>query len=201
MIVRLTCWLLLVVGLQGLSALSAATPELEITLAHGTPAEAATRAQLQHLLKEYDLSSWIWTRTVVIDGNAVPRSHPVLTLHTRHLKEDRLLLSTFIHEQYHWYAAMHPQAVAAAIKDLKTMYAELLVGGRDGARDEESSYLHLVICYAEYQKLKELIGSQPARQVMEFWATDHYRAIYQTVLDDEEGVGNVVQQHKLFPPL
>ena len=30
------------------------------------------------------------------------RSHPVLTLHTRHRRDDDLLLSTFLHEQLHW---------------------------------------------------------------------------------------------------
>ncbi len=69
----------------------ATTPEIEVSLAHGTTAEAETRQQLQKLLKEYDLSDWVWTRKIVIDKDAIPHSHPVLTLHTRHLKEDLLL--------------------------------------------------------------------------------------------------------------
>jgi hypothetical protein len=39
-------------------SVSAATPEIEISLAHGTTAEAQTRDQLRRLLKEYDLSDW-----------------------------------------------------------------------------------------------------------------------------------------------
>lgn len=42
---------------------------------------------------------------------AIPYSHPVLTLHTRHLKDDLALLSTFVHEEYHWYETAHPQEV------------------------------------------------------------------------------------------
>ena len=62
----------------------AATPDMEVTLAHGTEAEAQTRNQLQRLLKTYDVSGWTWTGKVVIDQDAIPHSHPVLTLHTRH---------------------------------------------------------------------------------------------------------------------
>ncbi len=75
---------------------AARSPEIKYILAHGNPAEDQTRAQLQRVLKEYDLSDWIWTRTVVIDSGAIPHSHPRLTLHTRHRGDDLLLLSTFV---------------------------------------------------------------------------------------------------------
>jgi len=176
-----------------------ATPEIEITLAHGTTAEAETRQQLQRLLKAYDLSDWLWTRKVVIDKDAIPHSHPVLTLHTRHLKDDLLLLSTFVHEEYHWYETAHAQDTSAAIAELKTAYPRLAVGGLDGASDEESSYLHIIVCYVEWQKMKALVGAEKARQVMELWARDHYRAIYRLVLDNEAAVGDVVNRHHLLP--
>lgn len=63
----------------------------------------ATKVQLERLLDSYDLSPWLYTRSVAIDADAIPHSHPVLTLHTRHLDDDRLLLSTFVHEQLHWF--------------------------------------------------------------------------------------------------
>jgi hypothetical protein len=71
-----------------------------------TYAEQAHRAggcvQGMRFLDKYDLTPWLFTRAVVIDDDATPHSHPVLTLHTRHLRDDLLLLSTFIHEQSHW---------------------------------------------------------------------------------------------------
>jgi hypothetical protein len=176
-----------------------ATPELEVSLAHETAAEAETRDQLQRLLKAYDLSDWVWTRKIVIDRDAIPHSHPVLTLHTRHLKDDLLLLSTFVHEEYHWYETAHGRETSAAIAELKTAYPRLPVGGVDGASNEESSYLHIIVCYAEWQKMKALVGPEQARQTMEFWAGDHYRAIYRLVLDNEVAVGHVVDRHQLLP--
>jgi hypothetical protein len=136
---------------------------------------------------------------VVIDDEAIPHSHPILTISTRHLKDDSLLLSTFVHEEYHWYETAHPDETSAAIAELKAAFPRLPVGGVDGAADEESSYLHVIVCYAEWQKMKALVGPERANQVMEFWAGDHYRAIYRLVLDHETAVGDVVNRHQLFP--
>lgn len=176
-----------------------ATPDVEISLAHGTTAEAETRHQLQKLLAKYDLSDWLWTRKIVIEDGSIPHSHPILTLHTRHLKEDLLLLSTFVHEEYHWYETAHPDDTFAAIEELKAKYPGLPAGGLDGAQDEQSSYLHIIVCYAEWQKMKDLVGQERARHIMELWAKDHYRAIYRLVLDNEGAVGDVVKAHNLLP--
>jgi len=75
----------------------------------------------------------------------------------------------------------------------------LPVGGPEGASDEESSYLHIIVCYAEWQKMKVIVGAGRAHQIMEFWARDHYRAIYRLVLDNEAAVGDVVNRHRLRP--
>lgn len=68
-------WLALLVWFCG----HGATPDMDVTRAHGTEAEAQTRDQLQRLFKTYDLSSWTWTRKVLIgqDGDPLqpPRSH------------------------------------------------------------------------------------------------------------------------------
>jgi hypothetical protein len=88
---------------------------LDIELKNNSRGEQQTRDQLQRLMREYDLTPFIFTRPILIDEKAIPHSHPVLTLHTRHLKQDEQLLSTFIHEQAHWwtssrdnFAAMNP---------------------------------------------------------------------------------------------
>src|SRR5690349_9754470 len=66
---------------------------LEFSLAHGSPREVETRDQLRRLLSTHALLPWLFTRKVVIDEQSIPHSHPVLTLHARHLKDDDQLLS------------------------------------------------------------------------------------------------------------
>jgi uncharacterized protein YecA (UPF0149 family) len=89
-------------------------------------------------------------------------------LHVRQLKDDLALLSTFVHEEYHRYEAAHPQETAAAIAELKTAYPHVPVGGQDGDSDEESSYLHIIVCYGEYQEMKALVGVERALKVCSF---------------------------------
>ena len=178
---------------------TAGTPEITFVLAHGSADEEKTRAEIQQLVREYDLSDWVWTRTVVIESGVIPHSHPKLTLSTRQFEDRLLLLSTLVHEEYHWYESMRPEQTAKAIAELQRAYRDVPVGGLDGASDEQSSYLHIIVCYAEYQKMKALVGEERARHLMEFWANDHYRKIYRLVLENEQAIGEVVQRDGLLP--
>jgi len=49
----------------------------------------------ERILASYDLSRYTFTYQVIIDEKAIPHSHPVLTLHTRHLGSDEQFLSKF----------------------------------------------------------------------------------------------------------
>jgi hypothetical protein len=175
--------------------------QLDITLKHNDRREQQTRAQLERLLSTYDVSGWVFTRKIIIESgfNVIPHSHPVLTLSTRHLKDDELLLSTFVHEQLHWYLEEKPKETEAAYRELRSVFPKVPVGYPDGGGGEESTYKHIPVCYLEYQAVKELLGELKARQVIEFWATDHYRWIYRTVLEREREIGALMRRHKLVP--
>lgn len=174
--------------------------KIAVTLAQNSRAEARTREQLERLLRTYDLSKWVFTRAVVIDEKTnIPHSHPRLTLNTRHLLDDELLLSTFVHEQAHWFLSARERETEAALKELRAMFPKVPVGHPEGARDERSSYTHLIVIYIEYRALRELLGELRARQVMEFWTHDHYAWIYKTVLERPRDIGAVAFKHKLVP--
>jgi hypothetical protein len=168
-----------------------------IALRHGTTDERQTQRQLERLSTTYDLAPWQFTRNVVVDADAVPHSHPVLTLHTRHLRDDLLLLSTYIHEQSHWFLAQHATDTAAAVADLRALVPSLPVGFPDGAQSLESSYEHLIVIALEVRGLRRCVGELSARQAMEFWATDHYRGLYRYVLEHERQIWDVVRAHRL----
>jgi hypothetical protein len=176
-----------------------AQTHLDITLKQGTPDEARTRDQLRRLLATYDLSPWIYTTSIVIDERAIPFSHPVLTLHTRHAKDDDLLLSTFVHEQFHWFLAERHEPTELAIADLRKLFPTVPAGGTVGARDEYSTYLHLLVCYLEQQADIRLLGELGTKHVMDFWATDHYTWVYQTVIGRSREIGQIVRDRKLMP--
>jgi hypothetical protein len=176
-----------------------AQDEFEISLKNGSSAEQQTKEQLLRLVKSYDLSTWIMTRKIEIDENAIPHSHPVLTLSTRHLKDDELLVSTFVHEQMHWFVLQDQENLGAALKELEEIYPTVPVGFPDGASDEDSTYLHLAVVYLEHRANRELLGELRAKQVIEFWATDHYRWIYKTVSENPQKIGQIMFRHNLIP--
>lgn len=170
---------------------------IDIQLKTGSAAEQQTKTQLERLLKAYDLSQYAFTHEVVIDEHSIPHSHPVLTLHTRHLSSDDQLLSTYVHEQLHWYLVAHDKQTQAAEADLRKAYPKVPVGYPEGAQDEESTYLHLIDCYLEMQADRVLMGRQRATDVMNFWEGDHYRWVYRTVIQDEPRIGEIIQRYHL----
>ncbi|MEO8000038.1 MAG: hypothetical protein ABI852_21480, partial [Gemmatimonadaceae bacterium] len=116
---------------------------VSITLAHNSPTETQTKAQIIRLMGQHNVNRWLYTRNIVIDDNAIPHSHPILTLHTRHLKDDDLLLATLLHEELHWYLTQNPVAVDSAISDLKKLFPNIPVGYPAGSADEMGNYVHL----------------------------------------------------------
>jgi hypothetical protein len=190
---------LLLCVLSAPSIQAAEVPVVSITTAHQGEFEKRTAAQLERLLKTHDASDWAFTRTVVIDETDIPHSHPVLTLHARHLKDDELLLSTYLHEQLHWFLSERPKEMRAAVADLRRLYPRIPVGFPQGSSDEAGNYEHLIVAYLEYQADQALLGALKAHQVMQFWSDDHYTWIYRTLLKDASKIGAIVRKHGLVP--
>lgn len=173
--------------------------QVRIGLVHGDADEGATRDQLVRLLDRYDLSAWTWTDTIAVDRAAIPHSHPVLTLHTRHRLDDDLLLATYVHEQLHWFLAERPDATRLAVDDLRQAFPSVPIGYPEGGNDDASTYLHLLVGLLEHQALVGLVGELRARQTIEFWASDHYTWVYRTVLDRPGPIRMALRDHDLTP--
>lgn len=179
-----------------------AQEDFKITFKNNTDQERKTKNQLLRLIKTYNLSDsrWIFTREIIIDEKAIPHSHPILTLSTRHLKDDELLLATFIHEQAHRFLTdERNKQTNEAIKELQIMFPKVPTGFPKGSRSERGTYAHLLVIYLEYRGTQEFLGELKTKQIMDFWATDHYTWIYKTVLERRRDIGNIIFKHNLFP--
>lgn len=170
---------------------------IEVSLKHGSPREQAAKRQLERVLARYRPSRWLFTRRVIIDQDAIPHSHPVLTLNTRHLDDDERLLTVFIHEQIHWFTVSRWDDGDAAIRELQVHYPVVPDRPPEGARDRESTYLHLLVCTLEYEAALELLGAEAGRAVIERASLDIYRWIYRTVLSDAARIRVVLDRYKL----
>jgi hypothetical protein len=123
-----------------------------------------------------------------------------LTLHARHLKQDDELLSTYLHEQLHWFLTRYPSETLAAEQDLMKLYPTVPVGYPEGANDTESTYLHLLVCRLEQQADDAVLGDRRTAEVLQFWASDHYRWVYRTVLADGPKIDEILARHHLAHP-
>jgi len=174
-------------------------PALEILVKNGTPAEQRMRRLLSRLTEEYDLTGWIFTTEIVVDEAAMPHSHPVLTMNVAHKCNPIMALAEFVHEQLHWFEELHAEARDRAIEETKRWYDAVPSQRPEGAGNETSTRLHLLVCYLEYQALKCLIGAEAARRAMVELSQHHYCWVYATVLSDEETIGRIICQYDLIP--
>lgn len=175
---------LLLFAIVGAAGAGHATQEpVTIRLAHGSAAEARTADTLRALIDRHDLGHWLLTRDVVIDERAIPHSHPVLTLHTRHTDETPRLVATFLHEQFHWLeTGPMRSAFRAAMRELRALYPAVPSARDGGARDPESTWRHLLVCDLELQALSTVVGAEAAREILA--TTTHYAWVYEAVLSD-----------------
>jgi hypothetical protein len=70
----------------------------------------------------------------------------------------------------------------------------------EGSSDDEGNYEHLLVIYLEYRADQALLGELKAREVMQFWASDHYTWLYRKVLSEPDVIGGVVKKYRLSPP-
>jgi hypothetical protein len=173
-----------------------ARPAIEIKLATGTPLEQRGREQLERILAKWDLSRWLFTRTVQIQSRVIPHSHPVLTLNTQYVDDDTRQLATFLHEQLHWFLADdRPNGAIAALERLYPKVPESLPEGANGRR---STYLHLLVCTLEFDAVRSLLGEEAARKMLN--AYDHYTWVYKEVLERPEPIRKVLRAHGFDAP-
>jgi hypothetical protein len=169
----------------------------EISLTHDSDREHATREQLVRLIEAYDLTPWVRTRRIRVEERAIPHSHPILTFNTRHLDDDDLLLSTFLHEQIHWSLTGNRSALAKALDDIRTLFPNIAVGHPSGADSESSSYLHVIVNFLEWLAMERLVGVDRARHAIDFWCADHYTEIYSLVIRERARLEEVIDRHHL----
>jgi hypothetical protein len=168
---------------------------VDIQTAHHAPREQQEKLELEQLMKKYDLSKYTFTHTVVIEERAVNHAFPVLTLNVHFLGSDDELLSSFMHEQLHWYLRDHPMQMEQALAELRRFYPRVPVGLPKGADTLYSTYVHLVDCYLEIQADRQIIGVERTDKVIK--NKPWYTWIYKTITVDEKRIGAVVNGNHL----
>jgi hypothetical protein len=174
---------------------------IDVDLEHAQREADRVRNMLEALRRRHDLTRYEYTRIVRIVPGGDTFSHPMLTLGNRFAENEDTLLSTYLHEQMHWYlwylGTPERDPVAPFFDELVRRYPEAPTDLPDGARNYESTYLHLVVNWLEVAATAEFIGRQRAMAVAEAQRT--YRWIYRTVLRDWDTLQELYERHDLVP--
>ena len=174
------------------------------TLAKGTEKERLLRERLLDLFDRYALNRWLYTETVQLAEGVIPHSHPVLTLSpqtraTDYLTDPERLLSTYLHEQLHWFLLLENtfEAHRNASAELRILYPDLPTERPEGCGSDRSNYLHIQVNYLECCALRELLGKAGAVTVIR--RVPYYTEVYALVLRDYKQIGRLMTRYGLIP--
>lgn len=168
----------------------------QISLKNNSATELATKKRLEYTISKYNIDKYIYTKTVVLEDSMIPHSHPILTINTADTTDENLI-STFLHEQMHWFILSKNEQTKKVVTELKKEFPNAKINFPDGSGDEQSTYEHLIVCYYEYQALKELCGQEKADKVMTYLKGRLYKWIYATMLENEEKIKRILINHQL----
>ena len=171
---------------------------MDLSTNNGTEQETEAVRQLKRILGRHDLSKWTFTAVVRIDAQDIPHGHPVLTMNANHLDKDELVLAVLLHEEIHWHLSARIEDAKKAVEEFRRIYPAVPSAPPEGARDEYSTYLHLIVNYLEYLSLQQILGEDDARSILELWRQKRYRWIYGKALDDTNRTGSVVMNSGLL---
>lgn len=160
---------------------------------------AITKQNMLHLAQVYDLRPFLFTKKIHLQSQVIPHSHPVLTINTRNAENPKKILSVWLHEELHWWAAQNSKNIDLAIRDLKKIYPQAPATKSSGAN---STFLHLIICHLELKVLGFYLGNKEAREIItEIMKRDKiYPWIYYQILYKDHAIKRLVRKYKLIPP-
>ena len=174
---------------------------IDVDLEHAQREGERIANLLAALRRRHDLARFEYTSIVRVVPGGDTFAFPVLTLGNRFAENEDILLSTYLHEQMHWYlwhlGTPERDMVAPFFDELVRRYPDAPTTLPDGARNYEATYIHLVVNWLELAATSELIGRPRAFALAE--AQHSYRWIYRTVLRDWDALGELYERHDLLP--
>lgn len=174
---------------------------IDVDLEHAQREADRVRAMLEALRRRHDLSRYEYTKVVRIVPGGDTFARPILTLGNRFADSEDLLLSTYLHEQMHWYlwhlGTPDRDMLEPFYDELVRRYPQAPVDLPDGARNYDATYSHLVVNWLEVAATSEFIGRERAFNIASTQRS--YRWIYRTVVKDWESLGELYEHHGIVP--
>ena len=179
----------------GTSARLSEAGGIDIRTAHGSSKETAGAAALRAVLAEHDLRRWMFTNLVVVDERIDGGfSHPLTPSPGLLVQRPELALTSFLHEQVHWLEGPGTDDATAEARERWPDPPPFPAG----ARDAQSTWLHMSACALEHQSLAEILGTTAAAD--ELRQHDRYSWIYSLILAEPCWFTSFLHRHGLHVP-
>tara|TARA_B100001093_G_scaffold511451_1_gene579380 strand:+ start:1204 stop:1911 length:708 start_codon:yes stop_codon:yes gene_type:complete len=160
---------------------------------------------LKILFDRYDLEKYLYTKNIIVDGNInnFPDSYNFVVRITRRYVLDKKytlehLLAIFIHEQFHcWEDQIENKTkINKLLPILYDTFPDMNLLPPYGSRTKESTYIHIIICFHEYNALIDLLGLKKANEILK--TKRIYKGIYQTVIDNFDNIKDLLEANDLL---
>jgi hypothetical protein len=152
--------------------------KLRITIKNNDVEEAKVKKLLDKILEKYDCP--IITDTVIVEKDAISKSHPVLTLGTSwsigkkriqysQMEEEEAILrilENFLHEQFHWFL-LGCAEWRQGIEYLKGKYDDL--GDNDDANNDIIFWVHLAVIWNTINRPRKVLTDDQAAFIYSGW--------------------------------
>ncbi len=173
---------------------------ISIDLSEARRAAEQVRGLLSKLRLEHNLRQFEYATTVRIAPGEIPHSHPVLTLNSM-VRTEGALLSTYLHEQMHWYVTWYSYARTESWRtirmELEARYPAIPTVFPEGAHTVASSYLHLIVNWLEVEAASILLGRAAAVEISS--KNFVYSGIYKIVLSEWDALSRLYREQGLTP--
>jgi len=153
---------------------------------------------IKRLRENHDIRRFEYTKHLRVAPTETPHSHPILTLNTQLHNPDEILCE-YLHEQMHWYGDRSGCAGEGAplMTELKRRYPQAPIGFPEGANDEYSTYLHLLVNWLEIEAASQFMARERAEEIAR--KKRYYRWIYRTVLSDWRNLEDLFRACNIIP--
>ena len=178
--------------------------QIHVDLDHAKREAERVRNLLAALRRRHDLSRYEYTNIVCIVPGGETFARPVLTLGNRFATSEDLLLSTYLHEQMHWYlwylGTPERDMVAPFMDELVRRYPQAPIDvANGGARGYDATYEHLVVNWLELAATSEFIGRERTMALARAQRLRSYGWLYDVVVRDWEELGKLYERHGIVP--
>src|SRR5262245_30167727 len=178
--------------------------QIHIDLDHAKREAERMRNLLAALRRRHDLSRYEYTNIVCIVPGGETFARPVLTLGNRFATSEDLLLSTYLHEQMHWYlwylGTPERDMIAPFMDELVRRYPQAPIDvANGGARGYDATYEHLVVNWLELSATSEFIGRERTMALARAQRLRSYGWLYDVVVRDWEELGKLYKRHGIVP--